>query len=643
MALYWVSEALPLPITSIIPIVLFPVFGILSTEEVSMIYFKETNVMFLGSVILAIAVEHCNLHKRIALGTMLKVGTSPNRLMLGFMVTTMFLSMWICNSAATAMMTPIVAAVLNELKQACYFYFSSLQKENGGRRKITLPETGEVVTSMQDSGTFDSETRRESAANVDLSVILAIAVEHCNLHKRIALGTMLKVGTSPNRLMLGFMVTTMFLSMWICNSAATAMMTPIVAAQKENGGRRKITLPETGEVVTSMQDSGTFDSETRRESAANVDLRRGHKLTKNEIAYFLGIAYAANIGGTGTFTGTATNLTFKGIFERWSESFFITCHSYNFSIFPDAEAINFATWMIFNVPLMLFNTFLAWLWLQIFYMGDGKTTEEQQKQVRELIRRRYREMGPITYHEINVLCLFLLDVFLWFFRKPEFISGWGNLFPEKVIKDATPAMAIVILLFILPANLDFLKTSEKNRKESPGLLSWRVLHQKIPFGIILLLGGGFAMSKASEVSGLSNYLGNQLQVINRFSPPFVLAIIVLGTTFATEVSSNTAVANILLPMLAKMCRAIRLHPLYLMLPTTISCSYAFMLPVATPPNAIVVAASNMKPSDMVKAGLGMNLICAFSLIITFIFIAVPIYGLSTFPEWAEIKNTTITT
>ncbi|KAK6640119.1 hypothetical protein RUM43_008396 [Polyplax serrata] len=485
---------------------------------------------------------------------------------------------------------------------------------------------------------------------------MAVAIEHCNLHKRISLKVLLMVGTSPRRLLFGFMVTTMFLSMWICNAAATAMMTPIVTAvldelkahevdeedeeeekkkkkKKQTGersNRRRPTLTEPVDVMVSMEhDGATFDGEIRRQSFAKS--KTGRYLSKEEISYFLGIAYAANIGGTGTITGSATNLTFKGIFE---------------SLFPLAEGLNFATWMQFNVPLMALNTFLGWLWLQMFHNGLFRrkrikgTSEEYRNSIRGLVMQRYEELGPLSYHEINVLCLFLVDVLLWFFRKPEFVPGWASWFPEKVVKDATPAIAVVLLLFILPANLDFLKWGAKKSRESPSLLSWRILHEKIPFGIILLLGGGFAVSKASETSGLSNYIGQQLEVVKQFSPTFILSIVVVIATFATEVSSNTAVVNILLPVLAKMCRIIKVNPLYLMLPATVCSSYAFMLPVATPPNAIVMAVSNMKTSDMIKAGIGMNLICAVSLTVSFIFIGAPMYGYNTFPEWAGIGNTT---
>lgn len=517
MAIYWMTEVVPLPVTSLLPVVLFPLLGVLSTEAICMAYLKETNMMFIGGLIVAIAVEHCNLHKRIALKVLLMIGTSPKRLMLGFMLTTMFLSMWISNTACTAMMVPIVTAVLDELK--------SHEEDKSSPRRPSLSLTAGVTKSRHDSGTFDEETRRQSCARIDVSMI--------------------------------------------------------------------------------------------------------NRPTREQICYFLGVAYAANIGGTGTMTGTGTNLTFKGIFE---------------SIFPDSEGLNFASWMAFNVPLMLLNCFLAWIWLQILFMGlfrkggnKMKNSPEQANAVRALITKSYDELGPMTYHEANVLIIFLLVVLLWFFRKPEFIPGWAETWgdPKVSIDDATAAIIAVFLLFVLPANLDFLRLDRKDRKETPALLNWKIVHEKVPWGLILLLGGGFAMAAASKASGLSKYLGLQLQAL-KVLPSFVMLIIIcVSTTFMTEVSSNTAIANILLPVLAEMSAAIHINPLYLMLPATLCCSYAFMLPVATPPNAIVVAASNMRTLDMMKAGVGMNFICVGCLIISFITFGTPMYDLNHFPAYAQ--------
>ncbi|XP_026271750.2 protein I'm not dead yet isoform X1 [Frankliniella occidentalis] len=544
LAVFWVTEVVPLPVTSLLPVVLFPVLGVLSTEQVCVTYLKETNMMFIGGLIVAIAVEHCNLHKRIALRVMMLIGASPRRLMLGFMIPTMFLSMWISNTATTAMMVPIVSAVLDELKA---------QEVDNSRRPSVLSG----ATSRHDSGTFDQETRRKSLARVEMEA-------------------------------------------------------PLPRAARTNGGALPVGTP-----APRVQDADDADD------GEKTKLPRPNQ---ESVAYYLGVAYAANIGGTGTLTGTATNLTFKGLYE---------------SLFPSLHGLNFANWMLFNVPLMLINAIVAWLWLQVLFMGlfrksSGiqKQTKEQLKAVEEVIATKYRELGVMTFHEGSVMFLFLSVVVLWFFRAPEFIPGWAEYVSDVKIKDATPAVLIVFLLFVLPANLDFLRR-DGPRKASPALLNWKIIHEKLPWGLVLLIGGGFAMAAASRESGLSKLIGAQLVTLqDSMGSTAILVIMCTATTFLTEVSSNTAIANIVLPVLAEMASAMRVHPLFFMMPATLCCSYAFMLPVATPPNAIVMAASNMRPGDMIKAGLGMNFLCLITLFIMFPTLASWLYGLDVFPPEA---------
>ncbi|XP_021940049.1 protein I'm not dead yet-like isoform X2 [Zootermopsis nevadensis] len=521
MSVYWMTEAVPLAVTSFIPVILFPLLDVLNTERVCNAYLKETNMMFIGGLIAAIAVEHCNLHKRIALKVILTIGTSQVRLLLGFMITTMVLSMWISNTATTAMMTPIVKAVLDELKQ-----------------------------------NKDVESR----------------------HRTSSLNT----------------------------------------ADSEHA-------------------SGAFDPETRRKSVYQCDYEQNDRPEKTDICYYLGVAYASNLGGAGTLTGTGTNLTFKGIWD---------------TTFPEAGGVNFASWFIFCTPLMLINMLAAWIWLQILFMGlfrkkkeedKRKSNEEEAKIVREVISVKYEELGPMTFHEGSVLILFIIVVILWFFRKPEFIPGWAEFVATVEIDDATPVMLIVFLLFVLPANLDFLRFDSNERrpaKAAPALLTWKVVHEKVPWGLVCLLGGGFAMAAASNESGLSTYLGKELVYLEVLPPFLILIIVATATTFLTEVSSNTAIANITLPVLAQMAVAMKIHPLYFMIPATLCCSYAFMLPVATPPNAIVLAASNMKTTDMMKAGIGMNIICLIILCIFFLTYGSLVYDLEDYQEYLFVNNAT---
>lgn len=299
---FWVTEVLPLPVTALIPMVLFPLMGVLDSDRTSLCYLKETNMMFVGGLVIAIAVEHCNLHKRVALYVILTVGCSPRRLNLGLVLVSMFVSMWISNTAAIAMMCPIIEATLKELES-------------------------------QGIGNVYENRKREGEDG---------AVESSELQ------------------------------------------------------------PQPQEVL---------------------------RPSKTTICYFLTTAYATSIGGLGCIVGSGTNLTFKGIFE---------------TRFPQSHGIEFTPWMELNVPIMIISTLLTWLWMQILYMGMFRPKSEDAKRIqvgpegeavaRKLIRQKMDEMGPMTFHEGSVAVMFCLSVLLWFFRKPQFIAGWAELITEHKVR-----------------------------------------------------------------------------------------------------------------------------------------------------------------------------------------------------------------
>lgn len=517
MAGFWVTESLPLPVTALIPMVLFPLMGVLDSDATSLCYLKETNMMFVGGLMIAIAVEHCNLHKRTALWVILKIGCSPRKLIFGLMMVSMFVSMWISNTAAIAMMCPIMEAVLKELEEQ-------------------------------------------------------------------GLGDM--------------------------------YIKPAKVAEKPDD-------PE----------SAVIEKQPDTEEAPRP--------SKTTICYFLSSAYAVGIGGTGSVVGSGTNLTFKGIYE---------------TRFPTSPGIDFTKWILFNVPGMLLSTVLTWLYLQVLYMGLWRPNTPEAKQVqrgteneavaRKIIRRKYEEMGPPTWHERCVGLGFLLSVMLWFFRKPEFIPGWAERITEHKVKDATAALIVVMLLFVLPANLDFIKSFSRNPHERPGkpspsLLTWKVVQQKMPWGLLFLLGGGFAIAEGSKATGMSKLIADYMFGLEVLPPLALMLVTSLVASTLTEFSSNVAVANIILPVLAEMAVVLKIHPLYLMLPAALCCSFAFCMPVGTPPNAMVAATAHIRTPDMAKAGLGVS-------VITFVILAVLfptwgdfIYSLDTFPDWAAGANRTI--
>ncbi|XP_050692843.1 solute carrier family 13 member 2-like isoform X2 [Eriocheir sinensis] len=564
MAVFWGTEAVPVAVTALIPVFALPLLGILSTGDVCIVYIKETNMMFLGGLTVAIAVEHCNLHRRIALRVILLVGQSPRSLMAGFMFTTMFLSMWISNTATTAMMVPIVDAILVEL------YSSREVNENTTHTiemdmSIAPAKSSQMDLVQQDASDYSKSEKVEPYPSLD------------NL------------------------------------STITTVANPSTKYQKENEA-----LSTTG-VTTTPPDST---------SRALRDM------------CFLATAYSANIGGTGSLTGTGPNLVVKGVLA---------------SSYSEPTGLNFLTWMMFNVPGMLICVILAWVWLQIRYLGlfrkktelAQEVPEERKRAVKQFVEQKYRDLGPVRFQEVVVLVLFIILVFLCLFRAPDFIEGWAGYFEHTFgveVDDATPAMFIVFLLFCFSTKLNFWcfrKPGDppKDPKDKNEVLTWKVVQEKIPWGVVLLLGGGFAMAEGSKASGLSKWLGEQLYVFNGVNKGVIVLIVTLMVAMLTEVASNSATASIILPVLNELALNINVNPLYLMLPAAVCCSYAFMLPVATPPNAIVFSVADMKSSEMMKAGIVMNIVCVLVLNVMINTLGVVIFDLNTMPAWTNSSLT----
>ena len=342
----------------------------------------------------------------------------------------------------------------------------------------------------------------------------------------------------------------------------------------------------------------------------------------------MSIAYAANIGGTGVITGSPPNLVVPDVLSQ------------NFG--PDT-GLTFASWMAFAIPLMLVNNIIAWAWLlllQKWKLGaGGKKTKDQQDRAMKVIKEKYAALGAMTLHEIQVLVLFSALILLWFFQSPKFIPGWADYEGFKVqVGSATPAIFMSILLFILPQRYDFwpFKPMSQSLQNSPSLITWRLIETRMCWGVIFLLGGGFALAKASSTSGLSDLLIEGLKKLKLESLPVVVLSFVLSllTVSITNIASNTATANVLVPILAKMAVTMCINPIYLTLPAGIVCSYAFALPVATAPNAIVFGHSTMTTVDMMKAGFVMNILCVITLSVAINSYAVPLFDLKTFPDWA---------
>jgi sodium-dependent dicarboxylate transporter 2/3/5 len=363
-------------------------------------------------------------------------------------------------------------------------------------------------------------------------------MEKWNLHHRIALHTIHLVGVTPNRIVLGFMLATAFLSMWISNTAATMMMVTIAIA----------VLRETAQDPAETPDGSRFG-----------------------VTLMLGIAYAASIGGVATLIGTPPNAIFAGVVEK----------TYGISI-------GFVDWMKFGLPLSLVMLAITWVYLtRIRFRGEQPQLAGGQTFVNDQIRR----LGPMSRAEKGVAAVFSLVALLWILRGLYWPAALG------MVTDSTIAIAGALLLFVIPVNLA--------RREF--LLDWKTA-VTIPWDIILLFGGGFALAEGFSESGLTTWLAGLLGVLQGTDIVLIVAAVVLLVIFLTEVTSNTATASLLLPVMAALAVAVEVHPFGLMAATVIAASFAFMLPVATPPNAIVYGSHVVGIQQMAWAGLWLNLL-----------------------------------
>ncbi|MFQ5845417.1 MAG: SLC13 family permease [Planctomycetota bacterium] len=373
--------------------------------------------------------------------------------------------------------------------------------------------------------------------------LIAIAMEVTGLHRRIALHLVRRIGASPRRLVFGFMVATAFLSMWISNTATTLMMLPIGLA-----------------VIAQLPDRPRFAT-----------------------AMMLGIAYGASIGGVATLIGTPPNISLLGVLK---------------TRYPAAPEVTFAQWMGLGLPLVLLFLPVTWLLLV-------RGIRREAGAGREVIQGEIERLGPMSPAERRVLVVFAATALLWIFRKPIrlgdlVIPGWVELrwFPEaarRSVNDGVVAVFMGLSLFLVPGG------------RGGAILDWDTVQRKMPWGILLLFGGGFALAMAIGQSGLSGWVGDQFRF--RAHPLVLMAVCAAGVTFLTEVTSNTATAEILLPLVAGVATGTaQTSPLVLMLPVTLAASCAFMLPVATPPNAVVFGSGHVRMQDMVRHGLVVNLV-----------------------------------
>jgi sodium-dependent dicarboxylate transporter 2/3/5 len=389
--------------------------------------------------------------------------------------------------------------------------------------------------------------------------ILALAVEQSGLHRRVALAVLDAVGSSPKRLVWGFLVATAVLSMWLSNTATALMMLPIVAGV-----------------------------------ASRID----HPAAPTRL--MLAVAYGASVGGIGTLVGTPPNLVLAGMAPSLVES-----------LVP----LTFGGWMAFGVPFVM-------LFLPVVGLQLSRGLPTSTRRASGLAEER-AALGPLRPREKRVAVLFSLTALAWITRAGlDFgklaIPGWSALLPDpNLVSDAVPAVAAAIVATLLPSG----------DRDGLRLLRWREIQHGVPWGVLLLFGGGFAIADGVRASGLDQWMAGRLQGLADLPLPLVVLSVCLITTFATELTSNTATATLLMPVMAALSAVLDVHPYLLMVPATLSASCAFMLPVATPPNAVVIGSGKVTARDLCREGIWLNLAGAVLItiaVLTFGRLALPI-------------------
>ncbi|MBP2076933.1 SLC13 family permease [Oceanobacillus polygoni] len=441
VATWWVTEAVPIPITSLLPLLLFPMTGVMETGEVSASYGDSLIFLFAGSFMIALSMEKWNLHRRVALSIISFVGTNPSTIILGFMIATGFLSMWISNTATTLMMVPISLAV-----------------------------TKHVSDSLKNNTSID---------------------------------------TAPGKFPFG-----------------TALM--------------------------------------------------------------LGTAYSATIGGFGSLIGAPANIILAGTVSRLY-----------------GVEITFARWLLFGVPMVVIIIPLVWLYLtKVAFPLKVKEIPGG----REIIKKDLQGLGKMSYEEKVVLTVFILTAVAWITRSfflNKFVPG---------LDDTLIALLAGVILFLIPA-----KNKEGN------IMDWNTA-LKLPWGILWLFGGGLALAAGIMNSGLDQWIGGQLTNFEHVPLFFTIALIVTLITTLTEFTSNTATATMVYPIVAVAAASLGTDPIVLMVAANMGATFAYMFPVAAPPNAIVFGTGYVRMADMAKTGVWLNLFSiTFTVIVVYYYVPI-IFG-----------------
>ncbi len=406
---------------------------------------------------------------------------------------------------------------------------------------------------------------------------IAKVIESQQLHRRIALIVLNYLGTNQQRIIMSFMLVSAFLSMWIANVAVVLLMLPIATA------------------VIAKTEEGD-----------------GEATSQFGLALMLATAYACSIGGTATLIGTPVNMVFAGIVGE---------------LFPAAPEINFFTWIKIGFPMVVVFIPVIWLYIVKYFKIPSDLIIDTSTFKEELAA-----LGPMTDGEKKAFGVFLFTALGWIFRSDfDFgsfrVLGWGSLLGVgEYVHDSTVAVAGALSLFVLTS-----------KKTNTPLLTWKEA-SSVPWGVVMIVGGGYAIARSFQATGLAGWIGQQLDFIGTYSPLMILLIVTTFIVFLTEINSNTATANIFLPVLAAVAVAARINPLFLMIPATFACSFAFMMPSGTGTNTVIFASGKVSIPEMAKCGLWLNLISVVLLTALLYFVVIPILGLDmALPDWISAE------
>ena len=501
MAIWWITEAIPLAATAMLPLAMFPLFGIGLNEAIQ----PKLNQSVTWNIPGDLYHPQVFSHPQSGRGILTRRDQQSG-------------------SVAVETATPT-------------------------HTEIEVFHIGnQYLTASRPANLFEVTARNYASRYVFLLMggfLLGLAIEKWNLHKRIALYTILMLGTQPTRLIAGFMITTAMLSMWISNTATTVVMLPIALS-----------------LVTLVK--------------AKTSPEHHAQLGPFAACMMLSIAYAASVGGLATFMGTPTNLLLRNELE-------------DHGIF-----ISFGEWMVFGLPLTMLFLFLIWLLMTKLIFRISLPAVEGGRQ---LIRSELTRLGPMSKPEISVAVIFGCTALLWisrqFITESAFLQSW---LPNIIYLDDTViAMTGALLLFVFPA------LGHRDR----ALLDWKTA-AKLPWGVLLLFGGGLALAAAMKSSGLGEIICNAITPTGATATILILLIVTSTIVLLTEVTSNTATAALIFPLLIQLSDSLGADARLLLIPAGLAASCAFMLPVATPPNAIVFASGQVTIRQMARAGIVLN-------------------------------------